>query len=54
MPKILIRDEADGRAVTLQAPGGTGACRIAGDFLAQKLGVHTMWVSKPTWPNINP
>lgn len=42
---------ADGRAATLQAPGGTGACRIAGDFLAQKLGVRTIWVSKPTWPN---
>jgi len=42
---------ADGRAVTLQAPGGTGACRIAGDFLAHKLGVRTIWCSKPTWAN---
>ncbi len=42
---------AGGRAVTLQAPGGTGALRVAGDFLAQKLGVRTIWVSKPTWPN---
>lgn len=41
----------DGRAATLQAPGGTGACRVAGDFLAQKLGVRRIWVSKPTWPN---
>ncbi len=42
---------SSGRAATLQTPGGTGACRVAGDFLAQKLGVRTIWCSKPTWPN---
>jgi len=42
---------ASGRARTLQAPGGTGACRVAGDFLAQKLGVRRIWVSDPTWAN---
>jgi len=39
------------RAATLQTPGGTGACRVAGDFLSQKLGVRTIWCSKPTWAN---
>lgn len=41
----------DGRAVTVQAPGGTGALRIAGDFLARIRPEATVWVSDPTWPN---
>ncbi len=41
----------DGRAVTVQAPGGTGALRIAGDFLARVRPEATVWVSEPTWPN---
>ncbi len=39
------------RAVTVQAPGGTGALRIAGDFLARVRPQATIWVSDPTWPN---
>ncbi len=41
----------EGRAVTVQAPGGTGALRIAGDFLARIRPDTTVWVSEPTWPN---
>ena len=41
----------EGRAVTVQAPGGTGALRIAGDFLARVRPETTVWVSDPTWPN---
>jgi len=41
----------DGRAATLQTPGGTGGLRVAGDFLKQKLGVKRIWVSQPTWEN---
>ena len=42
---------SDGRAATLQTPGGTGACRLAADFLVQKLGVRRIWCSDPTWAN---
>ncbi len=41
----------DGRAVTAHAPGGTGALRVAGDLLKQKLGAKKVWVSDPTWAN---
>ncbi|MFN8491918.1 MAG: amino acid aminotransferase [Caldilineaceae bacterium] len=40
-----------GRAVTVQAPGGTGALRIAGDFIAKMLPGAKVWLSDPTWPN---
>ncbi len=39
------------RAVTLHAPGGTGACRLGGDFLKKILPDARLWVSDPTWSN---
>lgn len=39
------------RTVTAQAPGGTGALRVAGDFVSSTLGKRTVWLSDPTWPN---
>jgi aspartate/tyrosine/aromatic aminotransferase len=42
---------AEGRAVTAQTPGGTGALRVAADFFQQKLGGRRIWVSHPTWAN---
>ena len=39
------------RAITAQAPGGTGALRVAADFVASTLGKRTVWLSDPTWPN---
>lgn len=42
---------ANGRAVTLQAPGGTGALRVAADFIGKQRADATVWVSEPTWPN---
>lgn len=42
---------SSGRAVTVQSPGGTGALRIAGDFLAKTSPGVTVWLSDPTWPN---
>ena len=39
------------RAVTAQTPGGTGALRVAADFLKQKLGRERIWCSAPTWAN---
>jgi aspartate/tyrosine/aromatic aminotransferase len=40
-----------GRALTAQTPGGTGALRVAADFLAQTGGGRTAWLPTPTWPN---
>ncbi|MBI1249514.1 aminotransferase class I/II-fold pyridoxal phosphate-dependent enzyme [bacterium] len=42
---------AANRAVTVQSPGGTGALRVAGDFLADNFPGRTLWLSQPTWPN---
>ncbi len=42
---------ASGRAVSAQTPGGTGALRVAADFLVQAGNPRTVWLSQPTWPN---
>ncbi len=42
---------ANGRAVTVQTPGGTGALRVAADLIAQVRPETRVWVSDPTWPN---
>lgn len=39
------------RARTAQSPGGTGALRIAADFIAKNTDAKTVWISNPTWPN---
>lgn len=39
------------RTVTAQAPGGTGALRLAADFVLATIGKRTVWLSDPTWPN---
>lgn len=40
-----------GRLASLQTPGGTGALRVAADFIAKNLPTKTVWVSNPTWAN---
>ena len=40
-----------GRVATAQAPGGTGALRIAAEFLVRNTPSRTIWVSNPTWAN---
>lgn len=40
----------DNRAGCTQTPGGTGALRLAGDFIARCLPGRRMWLSDPTWP----
>lgn len=42
---------SDKRARTAQTPGGTGALRVAADFLAKNTDVKRVWVSNPSWPN---
>ncbi len=39
------------RARTAQTPGGTGALRVAADFLAKNTTTKRIWVSNPSWPN---
>ena len=41
----------DGRAVTAQAPGGTGALRLSGDLVQARMGLKRVLVSDPTWAN---
>ncbi|MFZ3283368.1 amino acid aminotransferase [Pseudomonas sp.] len=38
------------RAGATQSPGGTGALRLAADFIAQCLPGKGVWLSNPTWP----
>ncbi|MCP1489656.1 aromatic-amino-acid transaminase [Pseudomonas fluorescens] len=41
---------AEQRAGATQTPGGTGALRLAADFIAQCLPGKGVWLSNPTWP----
>ncbi|GEN22385.1 aromatic-amino-acid aminotransferase [Halomonas cupida] len=54
LPLVLGEDSpvlAAGRASVTQSPGGTGALRLAADFVASQLPGKGIWVSDPTWPN---
>lgn len=42
---------AASRATITQSPGGTGALRLAGDFVASQLPGKAIWLPDPTWPN---
>ena len=41
----------EGRAVTVQCLGGTGALRIGADLIARHLGGAGVWTSTPSWEN---
>lgn len=41
----------DNRIRTISAPGGTGALRIAAEFIDRCTPGATIWVSNPTWAN---
>ncbi|WP_156117152.1 amino acid aminotransferase [Vibrio sp. ZOR0018] len=53
--KLLFGDESEivtqKLAKTAQAPGGTGALRIAGEFIKRQIGNVKVWISNPTWAN---
>ncbi len=40
-----------GRVATVQTPGGTGALRIAADFIFRNLPGRRVWLPDPTWAN---
>ncbi len=52
MPYIFGREDPalGGRIEGMQAPGGTGAVRLA-VALAKKAGVAQIWMGTPSWPN---
>ena len=41
----------ENRIRTVSTPGGTGALRIAGEFISRCTPGATIWVSNPTWAN---
>ncbi|MCK6261838.1 aspartate/tyrosine/aromatic aminotransferase [Vibrio sp. ZSDE26] len=55
--KLLFGDNSEivtqKLAKTAQAPGGTGALRVAGEFIKRQLGDVKIWISNPTWANHN-
>jgi aromatic-amino-acid transaminase len=42
---------AEGKVVTVQALGGTGALKIGGDYLKRLLPNATVYISNPSWEN---
>lgn len=42
---------ANRRCVTAHTPGGTGALRVAAEFIKFLKADATVWLSDPTWPN---
>lgn len=55
--KLLFGENAEvitsGRAKTAQSLGGTGALRIAAEFIKRHTSAKNVWISTPTWPNHN-
>ncbi|GEA59950.1 amino acid aminotransferase [Vibrio comitans] len=53
--KLLFGEDSaivsEKRAKTAQAPGGTGALRVAGEFIKRHLNGAKIWISNPTWAN---
>jgi aspartate/tyrosine/aromatic aminotransferase len=54
--RVVLGEEhpvlAEGRVATAQAPGGTGALRVAADLLKQAGPANpTIWISDETWAN---
>ena len=44
---------ANRRAKTAQSLGGTGALRVAAEFIKRHTAAQNVWISAPTWPNHN-
>ena len=53
--KLLLGENSplisSGKAIAIQSPGGTGALRVAAEFIARKFPAMTIWCSRPTWAN---
>ena len=57
MAKLIFGSEhkvlTENRARTISTPGGTGALRVAAEFIKSCKAGATIWVSNPTWANHN-
>lgn len=52
--QLTLGDIVDAqRVVACQTPGGTGALRVAADFIYKNTPQARVWCSTPTWPNHN-
>lgn len=54
MSKLIFGDHkvlSENRARTVSTPGGTGALRVAAEFIKSCKAGATIWVSDPTWAN---
>ncbi len=55
--KLVLGEESEAftssRAVTVHAPGGTGALKVGADLLHRFQPRAKVWVSSPTWANHN-
>ena len=52
VPKLLFGNSLEfDRTATIQTPGGTGALRVAGDFVKKMFPEAKIWTSDPTWAN---
>ena len=54
MTDLILGDHkviAEKRIKTVSTPGGTGALRVAGEFIKKCTPGATIWVSNPTWAN---
>lgn len=54
MSKLIFGDHqvlSTNRARTVSTPGGTGALRVAAEFIKSCKAGATIWVSNPTWAN---
>jgi aspartate/tyrosine/aromatic aminotransferase len=55
VPRLILGDDHpvvnEQRVITVQTPGGTGALRVAADWLSTSFPNPTVWLSTPTWPN---
>ena len=53
--KLLLGDQSpvigDERYTTIQTPGGTGALRIAAEYLSNLRPNSKLWIGLPTWSN---
>jgi len=53
--KLLFGEDAavisEGRVVTVQALGGTGALKVGADFLRKFFRESDVWISDPSWEN---
>ncbi len=55
VPRLVLGADhpaiAERRVITAQTPGGTGALRVAADWLSSSFPDSEVWLSTPTWPN---